>query len=112
MGNYFRITEYKTKWLVSWPENTHFGSPESYHKALQLIFTTLKVRVAQLLVSKDRYKFVSYEIDERLYFQVADELVSTLQKYFCSGLIFDDHETALAAQLELDRIRMWNLLKG
>jgi len=117
MSEYFKISPYKSwrrdnrdEWLVYCKETIQ--EYDCYDKAFKFLFETMNLEIAQFFIPRpkeDRSPIV-YEIHCRLYYQDSD-VIRNLSQYDCHGFVFDDYETALKAQYELDKIRMWNLLK-
>jgi hypothetical protein len=120
MSAYFKIEPYKNwrrdnrdEWLVSGKDIIQHR--DSYDMAFKFLFETMNLEVAQLFIPKpspkeDRSPIV-YEIHRALYYLNSDVIRNLVENYVCTGFVFDDHETALKAQYELDKLRMWNLLK-
>ena len=117
MSEYFKISPYKSwrrdnrdEWLVYFKDAIRHH--DSYDKAFKFLFETMNLKLAQFFIHRpeDDGSPIVYEVDYRLYYQNSD-IIHTLSQYNCTGFVFDDYDIALKAQYELDKIRMWNLLK-
>jgi hypothetical protein len=108
MSNYFTYQSTTNGYIVRWPVNTRIKFNNSYRKLLGLAFNVTKGHQATVLTADNRLVTISLS----LYAQLPDDDLYIPHTWkHVAGIYVDTEEQAQQLVDELDKERMWALLR-